>query len=332
MAAGGVSVMELYEEARQKGLPCSRTGFYRMLQSPVYAGLIVVSADKEVDRRTVLGQHTGLVSVETFNAVQKLFHKGRNGGMGRRFNPLFAFKGYLCCPLCHKILTASASKGRWGIKYYYYHCVSPCGFRVRCDQVNSSFNAFVSQLRPAPQYEQLCRQCVESLTERKGQLLHNSLVKKARKVEVFTNRLQTILSMLQDHSFNFQDYLLMKIDLEEKIRLMAQSIRLEQELVSQLATGTERTIHLLGHLDDLYQGLTDEDKPPFLAWLLEKGAGWPLEDWGSIMRRPPQVMYGRYKRVEADHDADLTILAQLSCISLAELLHKEMEETLEIIF
>src|SRR5690606_12279243 len=47
-------------------------------------------------------------------------------------------RGYLVCPECGRNLTGSASKGR-NTRYYYYHCISPCGFRQRAKKANQIF-------------------------------------------------------------------------------------------------------------------------------------------------------------------------------------------------
>src|SRR5690606_21563009 len=47
-------------------------------------------------------------------------------------------RGFLVCPDCGRNLTGSASKGRTN-RYYYYHCVSSCGFRQKAELANDIF-------------------------------------------------------------------------------------------------------------------------------------------------------------------------------------------------
>ncbi|MGV8092263.1 MAG: recombinase zinc beta ribbon domain-containing protein [Mangrovibacterium sp.] len=44
----------------------------------------------------------------------------------------------MVCPECGRNLTGSASKGRTS-RYYYYHCVSSCGFRQKAELANDIF-------------------------------------------------------------------------------------------------------------------------------------------------------------------------------------------------
>jgi site-specific DNA recombinase len=50
----------------------------------------------------------------------------------------FPLRGFLIFPECGRILTASASKGRNGL-YYYYHCFSSYGVRFKVDNANGLF-------------------------------------------------------------------------------------------------------------------------------------------------------------------------------------------------
>ena len=47
-------------------------------------------------------------------------------------------RGFLVCPECGRNLTGSASKGRTN-RYYYYHCISACGFRQKAGIANEAF-------------------------------------------------------------------------------------------------------------------------------------------------------------------------------------------------
>ena len=53
-------------------------------------------------------------------------------------------RGFLVCPECGRNLTGSASKGRTS-RYYYYHCVSSCGFRQKAEVANDIFEKGMRQ-------------------------------------------------------------------------------------------------------------------------------------------------------------------------------------------
>jgi len=90
-----------------------------ILTDPFYAGDIEYKA-WEVSRRK--GYHQGIISSETFEAVQKRL---KNDGLGKRIridlSSDFEHRGLIVCDGCQSHLTASWCKGRTQ-KYAYYFC------------------------------------------------------------------------------------------------------------------------------------------------------------------------------------------------------------------
>ena len=57
----------------------------------------------------------------------------------------FPLRGFLICPQCGKMLTASLSKGRKD-HYPYYHCLKGCKERHKADEINQSFENLLKAL------------------------------------------------------------------------------------------------------------------------------------------------------------------------------------------
>ena len=83
-----------------------------------------------------------------FSNVQQLLN-------GKRKYPLkhntiveeLPLRGFLECPRCGRNLTGSASRGRGGAKFFYYHCGFGCPERQKAKLVNEEFIALVSQIQ-----------------------------------------------------------------------------------------------------------------------------------------------------------------------------------------
>ena len=54
------------------------------------------------------------------------------------------------CPHCDRMLTGSASKGRHGNFYHYYHCADKCKCRFKADTVNAYFENELLNFQLAP--------------------------------------------------------------------------------------------------------------------------------------------------------------------------------------
>jgi hypothetical protein len=88
------------------------------LKRPVYKGML---NDLRTDHIDVIGDWVPIVSNELFEQAQDRLSGKQGVGRKRRLEE-FPLKGVLICESCGRPLTASASKGRNGSPYVYYHC------------------------------------------------------------------------------------------------------------------------------------------------------------------------------------------------------------------
>lgn len=123
----------------------SRNNFWVAVRNPLYCGKIFIPPYKEEKGYFVKGQHEPLISEKTFADVQDILD-GRKRVVKPKIVAMdnLPLRGFLKCPKCDRMLTGSASKGKMGNYYYYYHCSSACGTRFKAETVNE---AFVKQLR-----------------------------------------------------------------------------------------------------------------------------------------------------------------------------------------
>lgn len=123
--SGGYSVPQILELAtnqmglrtpkRRKvgGKALSRSGIYRVLINPFYAGLLTY------DDQSYPGKHKALVTFGEFERTQELL------GRGDRVRPkrnTFAYTGLMRCGKCGCAITAEIKINRFGTRYLYYHC------------------------------------------------------------------------------------------------------------------------------------------------------------------------------------------------------------------
>jgi DNA invertase Pin-like site-specific DNA recombinase len=112
-ATGGYSLKDLSNKLYAEGLR-TKTGrkihaslLYRMITNPFYLGIVVIKGQH------YRGNHTSLVSQELWDSCQSIF----SGNRSKRQKHLFPLRGYVSCPLCGCMITASTRKG-----HTYYHC------------------------------------------------------------------------------------------------------------------------------------------------------------------------------------------------------------------
>jgi DNA invertase Pin-like site-specific DNA recombinase len=113
------------------GKKVSINGLSKMLNNPFYIGIIRIRRTGE----TFSGIHEPLVSVQTFNRVQRIL----TGKTNRRISVHdFLFRRMIRCGSCQRHLIGELQKGR-----VYYRCHSPLCFgqSIREDRLNDAISA-----------------------------------------------------------------------------------------------------------------------------------------------------------------------------------------------
>lgn len=219
----GHSIRSLHRASLKNGLKCSLNAFFNMLQNPIYCGKIKIqSEDKKTDWE-VPGVHTPLISEELFNRVQSSIKHRDKKYVKQNTNSQLMFKGLLSCPICQKKLSGSGSKGR-SRKYFYYHCYSPCSYRVRADRVNKYISSGIGGLKPdiayIPIFKQLLRNMYEDLYQQKS-IDKINIDKSFRKM---MERVVNAKELLIKGTIEEEDYLSIKSDCENRIDILGKQL------------------------------------------------------------------------------------------------------------
>lgn len=153
LAKGIYTQEEVRKQLYDKGFKCSRNNFNVLLRNPVYCGLIKVRSFKDEEEQIVKGIHQPLISVETFWKVQEVIagRKPKKPEKNTKRDEL-PLRGFLLCAKCGQPMTGSASRGRHGKRYFYYHCQPHCAARHKAEVLN---NALVDELKRLQSNEEI---------------------------------------------------------------------------------------------------------------------------------------------------------------------------------
>lgn len=122
------TVEAIHRQLVSVGLKCSISNFRRLLRNPVYCGKIVIPAFEHEEAHQIRGLHEPLVDEGLFDHVQQVLdHRKPLTQINRSKDEELFLRGFFHCPSCGRLLTGSASRGKCGKQYYYYHCRSSCG-------------------------------------------------------------------------------------------------------------------------------------------------------------------------------------------------------------
>ena len=264
LATESLAADQVRKEANRRGLKCSRSNFWMAIRNPVYYGKILIPRYKDEEAHLVQGQHEPIISEALFYEVQDVLD-----GNKRKERPKtkitshdnLPLRGYLECPKCSRMITGSASKGSSRL-YFYYHCVSSCGFRHRSDKVNDLFVKELKKFVPHPAIVDLSKMIITEAYQAQFKQKQGGSKQILDEMDKVNQRLSKARELLLSDAIDAADYKLLKKECESKIA------RLELQLTEQAKTpsGTnielmlEKVLSTLTRLDILYKEASVTDK------------------------------------------------------------------------
>lgn len=132
-------------------------------------------------------------------------------------------RGFLSCPECGRNLTGSASKGRTN-RYYYYHCVSACGFRQKAEIVNEAFENELNQLELKDGINKILNKL---LLDNYKKFVQNPFDEKKRisqEIDQLNARISVARNKLLSETIDDEDYLEIKKECKERIESLEEQL------------------------------------------------------------------------------------------------------------
>ncbi len=256
VACGTLAADQVRKEANKRGLKCSRSNFWTAVRNPIYCGKIFIPKFKDEESYLAQGQHEPLITESLYYDVQDTLD-----GKKRKERPNtkiisqdnLPLRGYLTCPRCSRMLTGSASKGKYNL-YYYYHCISPCGFRHRAEEANDMFVGELKKFIPHSGVMDLYKLVISNTYKKQSSQQQNGTKQIVVDMSKLNVRIGKARDMLLTGDIDPNDYRIIKAECEDKIS------RLEAKLAEATHTSItvsidkiiEKAVSSLSHLDILY--------------------------------------------------------------------------------
>lgn len=250
---GRFAVEQIWKEAQAKGLVCKRTAFWYAIRNPAYCGKVLVSGYKTEETFLAEGLHESIISEALFYKVQD-FLDGKKTKYGTKVTTqeVFQLKGFMICPRCGKILTASASRGHGG-KYHYYHCISSCGIRFKSEKANELFERELRKYVPVNYmtgiYSRVLNDAYLSRSK-DGRIDIRTVKAEMEKVNV---RLTSARELLLNDTLDADEYKGIKSDCDRKMQVLdAKLVEASSKCVYSIQALINQSLKTMGRLDELY--------------------------------------------------------------------------------
>ncbi|WP_341837349.1 recombinase family protein [Chitinophaga pollutisoli] len=241
----------------QSPIKLSRSAFHVAIRNPLYCGKIFIAKFQDEEAHLVQGQHEPLVSEELFNKVQYVL-----SGNKRKERPNtkilsdvnLPLRGFLICSDCGRNLTGSASKGRTN-RYYYYHCVSACGFRQKAEVANDIFEKGIHQLELNSGIKNVLKKLL--LDNYKKFVQDPTIEKKriAQEIDKLNARLSVARSKLLSETIDDEEYLDIKKECKEKIETLEEQLSKDGSDTKgfDINKTLDRALHSIVNIPKLYR-------------------------------------------------------------------------------
>jgi site-specific DNA recombinase len=289
---GSRSIGQVYLQVLQRGLRCSRSNFWNLIYNPVYAGYIRIWNSDKKCASIVMGQHIGIVTLQVFEKVQTLTCRKNDSNIARGvFRPEYPFKGVLCCPKCFKTLTASASTSR-SKKYHYYHCCSPCDFRIKTTILDAMFYRIISTLYPLEIYTRLFKVIMLDICEKDNEVYLKNMDKALKGIEVFSGRILKAKALLLDSHLDFENYRLTIEDLKAKINILGDTVTFNRNHQGQLRGKVDMALNEFSDISISLLRLDKESKYDFIRNMLVPKWTWNEDEFENIFKQSARKIYG----------------------------------------
>ncbi len=254
MADGTHTQNEIRAMMRQKGCPVSKNYFLHLLKHRCYLGEVFVDEHKKEPAKWVKGLHEPIVSEELFNMVQRrLATNGSAKGRHIKLSEDLPLRGHLLCNRCGNKLTGSASRGRLGGRYYYYHCQYGCKERFPAQEVNEAFESHLRKLKPKAEIVDLYKAVLEDIFSEKSGSGEDRIKEMKKEVAELREKLLRADELFVDGKLHADRYAEFTDTFRRKLHQHEQELEDLQAIDTDYKTYIDQGFLLVNHLDSYFQ-------------------------------------------------------------------------------
>ncbi len=284
--AKGIQQKQIRDELAVQGVSVSRNNMSKILRNKVYAGIIVVPAKEDEPEKLVEGKHEAIVSEELFFTVQSLLQNKRKE---RKQAPKYALlrddfplRGVLNCNSCGETMTASASRGKLGKRYGYYHCNHCKEQRVSVKEVHNAFTNLLESIQIDKNAIELYQAFLDQ--ELGGSKKENDKIKRTLQTELegLNERLIKMQDLLLDGKLDAEDYSSMKMRYNDQIQELKQKMKSFGVEAARIKEFAQSSLNLLANLPKTFNNANVRIKQRIVGSIFPQNISYD----GKICRTP----------------------------------------------
>jgi site-specific DNA recombinase len=251
----GREQVEIRSELKKEGYIISKSCISELLRNPIYIGKIRIPANHDESERIVDGIHEGIISEDLFYYVQEHLNVNlvkRNIPKYSTRRPELLLRGNLKCSLCGNKLTGSPSRGKGGVRYFYYHC-NHCGKeRYRADKANGVVSKIMSDLQTTSGAKEVYNEMVKILLFGSDEERNKKITVLEKDIKKQDERINRLQDLLIDGSLSGEDYTQMKQKCTSEKASVERRLNEIRAVKSNLNQSLEKGVGVLADIARLY--------------------------------------------------------------------------------
>lgn len=211
------SVAELLQKQghfTQKGKVPYRQLIAKIVRNPLYCGVLRMWGEEHQ------ADFVPIVSPELFNKCQDRF-KDKVRTVPRRVkNPDFPLRRLVACADCNLPLTGSASTGRHGKKYPYYHHQKqdcPRAAFIPRQQLDTKFAEYLDDIKPTPKFQRALTAIIKELYANRYRTFEEALNRHQSELAKLHTTRQRIFDAHTNGVYSDADFLQQKREIDQRI-------------------------------------------------------------------------------------------------------------------
>ena len=221
----GMQPYLIYNKIKSLGFGLrGNSAVFRILQNPLYAGLVRVAPNAKNPEKFVKGIHKGIITEDQYWRTQELLLASKRI---TRVQPKeeFPLKGFIKSPCCGGNMTAGWSKGK--NKYYlYYRCVAHTNINIPGELLHSKFNELLSNLSFSEEY-------VNAISKKVRDNFENTLIVRDHQVKTLKKQLQVVLNRIENAEIKLFDEVINGDTYKQWMKkFSAEKSRLQQDILN----------------------------------------------------------------------------------------------------
>ena len=262
------SITELLDEAglrsratpSRPSQPLSMNTVHRMLRNDYYVGIVTHGGIKQP------GRHEPLVGQDTFDRVQAVLDSHRASG-SRAHKHHHYLSGQILCGTCGKRHGYGRHRGKMGVQYEYYSCLSrvtpsgPCGARyVRLQLIEDSLDDIHAHDWLTIDEREHVRALVRSAVEKKALVARTETERHARRLRDLTTQQQKLVQLY------YRDAVSEDVLRAEQTRITEEQAQVEQwakaarHQIDDVMTALDEALRLVDAHQRAYDAATESQR------------------------------------------------------------------------